>query len=56
MKKHPHHHQDPHCHCYPSQGHQPEDLPNPDCDGHVREPVEPVCQEGFRIRIPRLLE
>ena len=39
-----------------SQGHQPEDLPNPDRDEHVGQPVEPVCQKGFGIRIPRILE
>merc|ERR1712179_269729 len=32
-----------------AQGHQPEDLPNPHCDGHVGKPVESVCQKdsGF---------
>ena len=38
------------------QRHQPEDLPDPHGDRHVRQPVEPVHQEGFRVRLPRLLE
>ena len=39
-----------------SQGHQPEDLPNPDRDEHVGQPEEPVRQKGFGLRIPRILE
>ena len=39
-----------------SQGHQPEDLPNPDRDEHVGQPVEPVRQKRFGLRIPRILE
>ena len=45
-----------HCSLHLPQGHQPEDLPDPHGDRHVRQPVEPVHQEGLRVRLPRLLE
>ena len=45
-----------HCSLQLSQGHQPEDLPDPHGDRHVRQPVEPVHQEGLRVRLSRLLE
>ena len=45
-----------HCSLHLPQRHQPEDLPDPHGDRHVRQPVEPVHQEGLRVRLSRLLE